>query len=53
MNAITYFPRPLVLSETTARRPLNGALFGAGTAALLWALLHLAFAWCWLTAGQG
>ena len=56
MNAATHFPQHLVLEPPAllAPRPrFDPALFGVGTAVVLWVLLHLAFGLCWLTAGQG
>lgn len=53
MNAATHFPHHLLLEPAFAPRPrFDPALLGVGTALVLWVLLHLAFAFCWLTAGQ-
>jgi hypothetical protein len=50
MNAATHFPK---LTVAPAPKPRHEpALIGVGTAALLWVLLHAAFAVSWLTAGR-
>lgn len=50
MNAATHFPKLTIAPGPQPR--FEPTLFGVGTAALLWVLLHAAFALSWLTAGQ-